>query len=116
MYTSIHWQSLKEFKTYIKRIINQTISVTDALEMYRELRVMFKKFRQMTVQNLSDDPKLIDELYDALKSGMQPETRFKLGCTTKFREQELIKNLAGRYKIDTVNTKASQSLQISDIL
>jgi hypothetical protein len=96
VHTSIHWQSLKEFKTYIKRIVDQTIPVSDALEMYRELRVMPKKFRQMTIQDLSDDPKLIDELYNALWSGMQPETRFKLGCTTKFREQELIKNLAGR--------------------
>lgn len=106
MYTSIHWQSLKEFKTYIKRIADQSIPVSDALEMYRELRVMPKKFRQMTVQDLSDNPKLIEELSNALKSGMQPETRFKLGCTTKFREQELIKNLARRYDIDTVNTKA----------
>ena len=106
MYTSIHWQSLKEFKTYIKRIINQTIPVSDALVIYRELRVMPKKFRQMTVQDLSGDPNLIDELYHALKSAMQPETRFKLGCTTKFREQELIGNLAERYEIDTVNAKA----------
>jgi hypothetical protein len=106
MYTSIHWQSLKEFKAYINRIVDQTISVSDALEMYRELRVMPEKFKQLTVKDLSNDPKLIDELYNVLKSGMQPETRFKLGCTTKFREQELIKNLAGRYDIDTVNAKA----------
>lgn len=31
---------------------------------------------------------------------------WSLGCTTKFREHELIRNLAERYDLDTINARA----------
>ena len=48
----------------------------------------------MTIQELADNPKLIQELYKVLREGMQPESKSRLPYNKEEREQELIKNIA----------------------
>jgi hypothetical protein len=106
MKNSIHYYRPADFKQYVRTIVDTSITVSDALDSFRELKYLPRKFKEMTVKELSDSPKLMQELYDALRRGMQPESRFKLPYSKKARETQLIKDIGKKYKIDTDRAKA----------
>ena len=54
----------------------------------------------MTVQKLVDEPRLIIDLAEALRNGMEPQSQFKLPYKITEREQELIEDWHMNYRID----------------
>jgi hypothetical protein len=62
-----------EFKNYIQGIADKSMLVSDAFATFRELKCLPNKFKQMTVQQVADDPGLIGELYEGLRN-MQPQS------------------------------------------
>jgi hypothetical protein len=103
---SIYYFRPGQFMDYIRRIINKSITVSDAIGTFREIKCLPGRFKQMTIQELANTPELIQELYQALRDGMQPESRSKLPYNKGERERELIKNMAENYDIDIKKTKA----------
>ena len=91
---------------YIRRIINKSITVSDAIATFREIKCLPGRFKQMTIQELADNPKVIQELYKVLKEGMQPESKSRLPYNKEQRERELINNIAKNYDVDIQKTKA----------
>ena len=106
MQDSIYYYKYSDFRAFIQTITDKTVAVSDVLATFREVKCLPKEFRQMTVQELSDKPSLIQEVFRALRSGMQPESKFKLPYKKESREQELIENIAENYNIDTEKAKA----------
>jgi hypothetical protein len=106
MQDSIYYYKSSDFRAFIQTITDKTVAVPDVLATFREVRCLPKKFIQMTVQELSDKTSLIQEVFRALRAGMQPESKFKLPYKKESREQELIENIAENYKIDTKKAKA----------
>jgi hypothetical protein len=94
-----------EFKELIRTLTNKSVLVSEALVGFRELPCLPRKLKQMTVQEVSDNPELIQQLYNS-REVMQPEAKFKLGCKPKVREKELIDSLAESYEIDYDTAKA----------
>ena len=62
-----YFKNPKEFNAFIHSIANKSITVFEALGTYREISWLPSKFRQMTVQELSSDDKLIGEIDTALR-------------------------------------------------
>jgi hypothetical protein len=60
---SIYYFKRGEFKNYFQGICDKSMWVSDALATFRELRYLPNKFKQMMVQQVADDPSLIDEIY-----------------------------------------------------
>jgi len=54
----------------------------------------------MTIEQLVDESKLIVELDNALRKGMEPESRFKLPYKITERKPELLENIAETFHID----------------
>jgi hypothetical protein len=79
--------------------------VPDAFATFRELKCLPKKFKQMTVQQVADDPALIGELYEGFRK-MQPQSQYKLPYKKEDRQVELIENIAENYDIDKDHTQA----------
>lgn len=105
-YVTSLWDYKKgEFKDFIRAITDKSIPVSDALIGFRELPCLPRKFKQITIQEISDRPELIQELYNSRKA-MQPEAKFKLDCKPKVREIELIDSLAENYEIDKEAARA----------
>jgi hypothetical protein len=102
---SIYYFTRSEFKNYIQAIHPKSISVSDALVTFRELKCLPNKFKKMTVQQVADDSKLIQELFEGLKK-MLPQSKYKLPYKKEEREKELIENLAENYCIDKEHTQA----------
>jgi hypothetical protein len=94
-----------EFKNYIQGIADKSILVSDAFATFRELKRLPNKFKQMTVQQVADDPGLIGELYEGFKN-MQPQSKYKLPYKKEDRQVELIENIAENYNIDKEHTQA----------
>ena len=85
------------FREFINTISDKSVTVTDALSTFREIRVLPKRFRNMTMQGLCNTPSnLIGEIYDAL-SKMQAEKTFRLEYKIADREEELKEMLADNY-------------------
>jgi hypothetical protein len=106
VYVTSLWDYKKgEFKDLIRAITDKSTLVSDALIGFRELQCLPRRFKQMTIQEVSDHPELIQQLYDSRKA-MEPEAKFKLGCKPKVREKQLIDSLGESYKIDTEAAKA----------
>lgn len=103
---SIYHYKQGEFKNFIHRIDDRSLRVSEALGEFREIKCLTNNFKQMTIQELADDPRLIVDLTSALRNGMAPESRFRLPYKTQDREQELIQNLANNYAIDIKKAKA----------
>lgn len=105
-YVTSLWDYKKgEFKDFIRAISDKSTLVSDTLVGFRERPCLPHRFKQMTIQEVSDNPELIQKLYDSRKA-MQPEAKFKLGCNPKLREKQLIDSLEESYKIDTEAAKA----------
>jgi hypothetical protein len=75
------------------------------LATFRELKYLPNKFKQMTVQQVADDPSLIDEIYEGLKK-MKPQPKYKLPYKKEDQQVELIENIAENYNIDKEHTQA----------
>jgi hypothetical protein len=86
--------------------IEQTISVSDALGTFRELKCLPARLKQLTVQELASNTEEIQALYKALRNGMQPESKFKLPYKRKARELEIIRDIAEEYDIDKDRAQA----------
>ena len=106
MQNSVYYYKPGHFREYIQTITPSSILVSDALRTFRELRCLPHKFKEMVIQELSDNPQLIRELYNALRTGMQPESKFRLPYNRKAREIQLVQGLARNYKIDIEKAKA----------
>ncbi len=105
MTDSIYYYKRGEFKHYFRTITDQSIRVLDALAGFREIKCLSKRLRELPVQQVSDDPKLIAELYQALRDGMQPESKYKLPYDKEERQKEIVDNIAESYDIDRKNTQ-----------
>jgi hypothetical protein len=101
-----YYKGIGEFKRFIQRIDDRTLSISEALSPFREGKCLSNEFKQRTIQELKDEPSLIVELSQALRNGMAPESKFKLPYKKEEREQELIENIAENYAIDTNKAKA----------
>src|SRR5437867_8160353 len=60
----------------------------------------------MRIEDLTNEPRLIVDLSQALRNGMAPESKFRLPYKKEERAQELIENLAENYAIDKRKAKA----------
>ena len=103
---SIYYFRPGQFRDYIRRIIDKSITVSDALGTFREIKCLPGKFKQMTIQKIADNSQSIQELYNTLREGMQPESKPRLPYKKAEREAELIENLAENYDIDVKKAKA----------
>ncbi|MFZ0224422.1 MAG: Rieske 2Fe-2S domain-containing protein [Candidatus Nitrosopolaris sp.] len=102
---SIYYFKRGEFKNYFQGIDDKSMLVSDALATFRESRHLPNKFKQMTVQQVVDDPELIREIYERLRK-MQPQSKYKLPYKKEERQVELIENIAENYNIDKEHTQA----------
>jgi hypothetical protein len=100
MNDSIWYYKPGQFKEYIKTIADKTMSVSDALRTFRELKCLSARLKQKTVQELASNTEEIQVLYKALRNGMKPESKFKLPYKRKTRELEIIQDIAEEYDID----------------
>ena len=103
--TSLWWYKPGEFKQFINVISDKSILVPESLANFREVNQMPRKFKQMTVQEVSTSPDLIIELLNS-RTNMPAETKFKLGCKKAYRKKQLIDSLAENYEIDVNEAKA----------
>lgn len=106
VHDSIYYYKHGEFKHLINRIDNKTLSVLEALSPFRETKCLGNEFKQLQIQDLIDQPNLIAKLSEALRSGMEPESKFKLPYKKEEREHQLIESLAEIYPIDKSKAKA----------
>lgn len=111
---SIYYFKPIQFKEFIQTIADITITISNALQTFRELPCLSKDFRKMTVQKVAASPQLIQELYHGLRAGMAPVTKFKLPYRKAERERELIESLAEAYSIDTKRAAAKVVTGYSD--
>jgi hypothetical protein len=98
---SIYYFKPGLFRDFIRSIADKTVTVSDALYTFREVKCLPDTFRKMTIEEISSTPQSIQDLYNTLKAGMQPETKPKLPYKKAEREQELIDSLAEQFDIDT---------------
>lgn len=103
--TSLWDYKLGEFRQFISTIIPKSTLIPDAFSDCRELLCFPQKFRSMTVQEVSADPRLIEELYYS-REVMQAQAKYNLGCKPKVREKQLMVSLDEIYQIDTEKAKA----------
>lgn len=103
--TSLWWYKPGEFRQFINVISDKSIPVSESLANFREVNQLPRKFKQMTVREVSANPDLILELLNSRKN-MSAETGFKLGCKKAFRKKQLIDSLAEIYEIDVNEAKA----------
>ncbi|MPZ05393.1 MAG: DUF2399 domain-containing protein [Nitrososphaeraceae archaeon] len=106
MQNSIYYYKPADFKQYVRTIVDMSITVSGALDTFREVKYLPRKFKEMTVKELSNSPKLMQVLYDALRQGMQPESKFKLLYKKKVRETQLIRSIGKKYNVDTDRLRA----------
>jgi hypothetical protein len=109
------WRStFSEFRDYINGITDKSITIQEALDTIREVSCLPKKYliseenkKTITVQDIAYNNKRIEELFDALRKGMQPESS-NLPFKTKDREKQLLEQLAKykKGKIDLENAHA----------
>ena len=95
-----YFKGIGEFKLLIQTIDDRNQTVAEALSAYRETKCLGNRFKQMTVQQLVDEPNLIRDLAEALRNGMEPQSQFKLPYMIAERQKELIEDLAMNYSID----------------
>jgi hypothetical protein len=103
--TSLWWYKPGEFRQFINVISDRSIPVSESLSNFREVNQLPRKFKQMTVQEVSASPDLILELLNS-RINMPAETKFRLGCKRAYHKKQLIDSLAGIYEIDVNEAKA----------
>lgn len=103
--TSLWWYKPGELRQFVNVISDKSILVSESLANFREVDQLPRKFKRMTVQEVSGSPDLILELLNS-RTNMPAETRFKLGCKRAYRKKQLIDSLAETYEIDINEAKA----------
>lgn len=93
------------FRQLVNTISNKSDLVPQALANFREVDQLPRKFKQMSVQEVSANPNLILELWNS-RINMPAEKEYKLGCKKAYRENELVNSLAESYPIDVKLAKA----------
>jgi hypothetical protein len=106
MNDSIWYYKPGQFKEYIKTIADKTMTVSDALGTFRELKCIPARLKQMTIQELASNAEEIQVLYTALRNGMQSQSKFRLPYKRKARELEIIRDIAEEYDIDKDRARA----------
>lgn len=66
-----------------------------------------KLLGELTVQQVSDDPKLIEEIFQALIDGMKPESKYKLPYDKEERQKEIVDNIVEVFDIDRKKTQCN---------
>jgi hypothetical protein len=110
-YLDSAWRSIfSEFKDYINSIAIKSITIQEALNTFREVQCLPKKYvviegKPVTVRDIAYKNKQITELFTALRKGMQPEA-LNLPFKIKDREKQLVNQLRKykKGKIDLENT------------
>jgi hypothetical protein len=100
--------SQKNFRAFISAITDKSITVENAIPGYRELRILPKEFKNMTVQELCvDGPELINKVHTLLRdeTKMQYPSKFKLPYKKSEREEELKQIINEQYDIDVEKAK-----------
>jgi hypothetical protein len=97
--SSIYYYKPNKFVEYIRTITDKSIGISEALGTFRELKMLPKEFKTMTVQHLADKSNKILDLFTQLRTRMEPESP-KLPYSKKQREQELINELAQDFDVD----------------
>src|SRR5215813_4801781 len=105
MADSVYYYKAAGLKQYFRTITDKSLFVSDALVGFREIRYLPKRLAELTVQQVSDDPKLIVEIYQALIDGMEPEFKYKLPYDKGERQKEIVDNIAQVFNIDRKNTQ-----------
>jgi hypothetical protein len=95
---SVWYRKIGPFRQFFKDIADSSITVAEALGGWKERSYIPKTLKTMTVQELLNNLKQIEELYYAMKR-MQPERHFKFPYNKKERAQELIDLLSNDYNI-----------------
>ncbi len=103
--TSLWWYKPGEFRQLINVISDKSILVSESLANFREVSQLPRKFKQMTIQEVSVSLDAILELLNS-RINMPAETKFKLGCKKAYRRKQLIDTLAEIYEIDVNEAKA----------
>src|ERR1051325_10728125 len=103
--SSIYYYKPNKFVEYIRTITDKNIGISEALGTFRELKVLPKEFKTMTVQHLADKTNKILDLFTQLRTRMEPESP-KLPYSKKQREQELINELAQDFDVDASLARA----------
>ena len=93
-----------EFKHLIRTQADKSILVSDMVAEWREAIVLPKKLGSLTVQQVSDDTKLMAQVREALQK-MPAESKYKLPYDKEQRQQEIIDNIAEIFPIDKKNTQ-----------
>jgi hypothetical protein len=102
-----YFKNPKQLIAFIHSIADKTVSVEEALGPYKEVRWLPAKFRQMTVQELSDEARLIEEVDKALRHATKNKCpKFELPWTVEERTKELVDNIAELYPIKKILAKA----------
>jgi hypothetical protein len=102
------WRSiLPEFREYINGIPDKSMTIQEALDPYREVKCLPKKYRVVrgntTVQDIAYKTKQIIELFTSLRKGMEPES-LNLPFRIRDRKNQLIEQLA-IYKKGNIDRK-----------
>src|SRR5215218_7995490 len=109
------WRStFSEFRDYINGIPDKSITIQEALDTFREVKCLPKKYLVVegnkTIQDIAYKNKQISELFTALRRGMQPES-LNLPFKKKDREKQLVDRLAkykkGRIDLENAHAKVA---------
>jgi hypothetical protein len=95
---SVWHRRLNTFATLFRNVADKTTTVVEVIGRWREASYIPKPLKHMTVQQLIENPRQIEELYYDLKR-CQPERHFKFPYNRKEREQELLDLLSEDYNI-----------------
>jgi len=95
-----YYRGVGEFTRFIQRIDNRSLHVSEALSTFRETKCLDNDFKKMTIAQLNEEPARIVALSEALRNGMEPESKFKSPYKKEELEQKLIMNLGETYAID----------------
>jgi hypothetical protein len=114
------WRStFSEFRDYINGITDKSMTIQEALNTYREVKCLPRKYsvgaipfadkegNTTTVHDIAYHNKQIEDLFTALRKGMQPESLI-LPFKIKDREKQLIDQLA-KYKKGRIDLKKAHA-------
>jgi hypothetical protein len=102
---SVYYYKPGGFKQFFRTITDKSLLVSDALAGFREIKCLPERLKDITVEQVSDDPKLIAEIYRALRDDTKPESKYKLPYDKEERQKEIVDNIAEVYNIDRENTQ-----------
>ena len=97
------------FREYIEVIADHNATVIEILHRARireaKRECLPKHLTELKIEELRHNPQLIKQVYDALRSGMQPMSKLSLPYTKEERCHELIDNVADAHSIVKSKTK-----------